>query len=106
MVAGRRSLALAASAFLGVLVVVAILFARLDLWGFFTIPMTGFAVALALPVVGALAMAAAAVAVFRLWRSSEGSLWLRFRYTVAVTVGLLFVWSLLTEALAELTRAG
>jgi len=39
-------------------------------------------------------MAVAAVSVFRLWRSAEGSLWLRLRYTAAVTVGLLFVWSL------------
>ena len=94
LVLGRWSLAAASTAFLGFLVMVAILFARLDLWGFLTTPMTGFTWALALPVLGALAVAVAAVSVFWLWRSSEGSLWLRLRYSAAVTVALLFVWSL------------
>jgi hypothetical protein len=94
LVLGRWSLAAASAAFLGFLVMVAVLFARLDLWGFLTTPMTGFAWALALPVLGALAVAVAAVSVFWLWRSSEGSLWLRLRYSAAVTVALLFVWSL------------
>jgi len=56
--------------------------------------MTGFAVALALPVLGALAVAVAAVPAFLLWRSAEGSVWLRLRYTAAVSVGILSVWSL------------
>ena len=94
LVLGRWSLAIASAAFLGFMGMVAILFARLDLWGFLTTPMTGFAVALTLPVLGALAVAVAALAVFRLWRSAEGSLWLRLRYTTAVALGLLFVWSL------------
>jgi CubicO group peptidase (beta-lactamase class C family) len=94
LTAARWSLALAATAFLGFLAVAAVLFARLGFWGFVTTPMTGFAVALALPVVGALAVAVAAVSVLRLWRGSEGSLWLRLRFTGAVSVALLFVWSL------------
>jgi len=93
LVVGRRSLLLTAAANVAFVATVAILFAVLDLWGFFTTPMTGFAVALTLPVLGAVAAVAAAVAVAVLWRRREGSAWLRIRYSLAVVVALLFVWS-------------
>ncbi len=91
---GRWSLMVVAAANVGFLVAVVGLFAALDLWGFLTTPMTGFAVALALPVVGALAALVAMVAVGLLWGRGVGTRWLRIRYSAGVLVALLFVWSL------------
>ena len=91
---GRWGLVGAAATNVGFLVVVAALLAALDLWGFLTTPMTGFAVALALPVLGAAAVLLSAVAMGVLWSRGLESPWLRIRYSAGVLVALLFSWSL------------
>jgi CubicO group peptidase (beta-lactamase class C family) len=65
-----------------------------DPFGFLTGPMTGFLVALALPVLGTLAAVVAGWASWTQWRRRVGTRWVRIRVTGAVTVALLFSWSL------------
>ena len=57
-------------------------------------PLTGLKVALALPIIGALVAIGAAVMSARQWRTGAGTRGARLRYSSAVVVTLLFVWSL------------
>jgi membrane protein YqaA with SNARE-associated domain len=57
-------------------------------------PATTFAIALALPVLGAVLTIAAALASVRQWRARVGTLAGRVRYSAVVIVALLFQWSL------------
>lgn len=91
---GRWSLMVAAAANVAFLAAVVGLLAALGPWGFLATPMTGFVMALALPVAGAMATLVAAGAVGVLWRRGSGTGWLRLRYSAGVLVSLLFVWSL------------
>ena len=57
-------------------------------------PLTGLKIALALPIIGALVAIGAAVVSARQWRTGAGTRGARLRYSSAVVVTLLFVWSL------------
>jgi len=57
-------------------------------------PLTGLKIALALPVLGALLALGAAVAAARHWMTGAGTRGARLRYSSAVVMALLFVWSL------------
>jgi len=89
----HRALLVAAAAHVGFVVAVLVLAAP-DPFAFLSTPMTSFAVALGLPVLGALATAAAGWAAWTQWRREAGTRWLRIRTTTAVTLALLFAWSL------------
>ena len=65
-----------------------------DLWDFLTTPMTGFVVALALPVIGALGIGAALAGLGFLWIARRGPTRTRVLNTLAALGGLLFLWSL------------
>jgi len=65
-----------------------------DFWALLTGPMTALKLALALPVLGAvLTLGAAGSAVIQ-WKNGVGTVGGRLRYTTAVVITLLFVWSL------------
>lgn len=74
-------------------VLVAVLVAP-DFWDFLTTPMTGFVVALALPVIGALGIGAALAGLGFLWFAGQGPTRTRVLNTMAALVGLVFLWSL------------
>jgi CubicO group peptidase (beta-lactamase class C family) len=93
VVLGRRTLLVAAAAHVGFFVAVAVMAAP-DLFGFLSTPMTGFAVALGLPVLGLLATGVAGWAAWQQWRQGAGTRWSRIRTSGLVTVALLFAWSL------------
>ncbi len=65
-----------------------------DPFGFLSTPMTGFALALALPVLGLLATGVAGWAAGTQWRRGAGSPWVRIRVSATIAVALLFAWSL------------
>jgi CubicO group peptidase (beta-lactamase class C family) len=92
-VVARRALVAAAAANVGFAAAV-VLLAGADWWHFLTTPMTGFAVALALPVVGALATAISAVAIALLWKDGGATLATRLGYSGALLAAGLFAWSL------------
>ena len=89
----RRALLAAAATHVGFVVIV-LAMAAPDPFAFLTTPMTGFALALALPVVGLLATGVAGWATWQQWRRGTGSRWSRIRTSGLVTVALLFAWSL------------
>jgi CubicO group peptidase (beta-lactamase class C family) len=92
LVMGRRAMIAGAALFIGFAVWAGVLIS--DFWALFTGPMTGLRIALALPVLGVLSAIVAGVALVRAVRAREGSRWLRFRLGAAVTVALVFAWSL------------
>lgn len=57
-------------------------------------PVTALAIALSLPVIGAVLGLAAVLAAVRQWRARAGTLGARLRYDAVVIVALLFLWSL------------
>jgi len=65
-----------------------------DPFGFLSTPMTGFALALALPVLGLVATGVAGWAAWTQWRQGAGTTSTRIRVTTAVAVALLFAGSL------------
>ena len=89
----RRALVTVAAAHVGFFVAALLLVAP-DPLGYLSTPMTGFIVALGLPVLGVLATGVAGWAAWLQWRRGTGTLWLRIRTTGLVTVALLFAWSL------------
>ncbi|TVR50418.1 MAG: class A beta-lactamase-related serine hydrolase [Gemmatimonadales bacterium] len=89
----RRALLAAAAAHVGFVVMV-LAMAAPDPFAFLSTPMTGFALALALPVVGLLATGVAGWATWQQWRRGTGSRWSRIWTSGLVTVALLFAWSL------------
>jgi len=93
VVLARRALLVAAAAHLAFLASVVVLAAP-DPFGFLTTPMTGFALALALPVLGTLAALVAAAAAVLQWRRRTGTPWSRLRTSGLVVVALLLAWSL------------
>jgi CubicO group peptidase (beta-lactamase class C family) len=92
LVLGRRAMTAATAMFIGFAVWAGVLIS--DFWALFTGPMIGLRFALALPVLGVVAAVVAGVALVRAIRAHEGSRWLRFRLGAAVTVALVFAWSL------------
>jgi CubicO group peptidase (beta-lactamase class C family) len=92
-VLARRALVVAAAAHVGFLVAVLVMAAP-DPFDFLSTPMTGFALALALPVLGLLATGVAGWAAWTQWRQGTGTAWTRIRVTTAVAVALLFAGSL------------
>jgi hypothetical protein len=93
VVLGRRALLVAAVAHVGFFVAVAVMAAP-DLFAFLSTPMTGFAVALALPVLGTLAAVVAGLATAIQWRRGTATVWSRLLSSGLVVVALLFAWSL------------
>lgn len=57
-------------------------------------PLTGLKIALTLPVLGALLAVGAAIVAVMHWRNRTGTRGARLRYSAAVVIALLFVWSL------------
>jgi hypothetical protein len=89
----RRGLQGAAAAHLGFVLAVLVM-AGPNLFTFLTTPMTGFMVALALPVAGVLATGVAAWGVGLQWRRGAGGRLARVGMSGAVVLALLFAWSL------------
>ncbi len=93
VVLGRRALVAAALAHVGFFVAT-LAMAAPDPFGFLTTPMTGFAVALTLPVLGLGATLVAGWAAWKQWREGAGSSWSRAGVSAMVVVALLFAGSL------------
>jgi CubicO group peptidase (beta-lactamase class C family) len=89
---GRQVMALAAALFVGFAVWLGILVS--DFWALLTGDLLGLKLALALPVLGTLAALGAGFFLVRASRSREGSRWARIRLGGAVTIALVFAWSL------------
>jgi CubicO group peptidase (beta-lactamase class C family) len=89
----RRALLAAGAAHVGFVVAVSVMAAP-DPFGFLSTPMVGFALALALPVLGLLATGMAGWAAWQQWRRGAGTRWARTRVSASVAVALLFAWSL------------
>jgi CubicO group peptidase (beta-lactamase class C family) len=89
----RGALRVAAAAYLAFVVSVAALAAP-GLFAFLSTPMTGFALALALPVLGTVAALLAGVGVVVQWRRGAGTTWTRIRMSGLFAVALLFAGSL------------
>jgi CubicO group peptidase (beta-lactamase class C family) len=94
IVLGRRAMVLAAAAYLGFVVSLAVLAVDLDPWEFFAGPLTGLKIALAFPVAGVLATLTALGALGLAIGRGEGTGWARLRLAGAVAAGLLVAWSL------------
>jgi CubicO group peptidase (beta-lactamase class C family) len=90
----RRAMAAAAAANLAFAVALVVVAIDLDALTYLSGPMIGLKVALAFPVVGAAFTTLALVGLVAAARRREGDAWARARLGAAVTVGLLFAWSL------------
>ena len=91
---GRRFMAGTALAIVAFLVAIALSASKPNF--LFGDPSFGLRAILALPVVGALLVIGAIWAMVTQWRRSAGTVWMRWRHTLAVVVALLFFWSLNT----------
>ena len=89
----RRALLVAAAAHVAFVVSVGAMVAP-DPFAFLSTPMTAFALALVLPVLGTVAALVAGVGAAIQWRRRSGTPWLRLRTSGFVVVALLFAWSL------------
>lgn len=92
LVRARRTLMVVALANVGFLIALATF--PSDQYAMLTSPFIRLRVALAFPVIGALAATGGAVAVIMLWRERAATIWTRIRYSAAVMVALAFSWSL------------